>query len=113
MQLSGELDIAVSTELRDDLARAKSESSDVIVDVHEVGFIGCVALGTLVQARNEIVAAGGDIVLRGPRPRVRRLITLAGLSETFPTRPERFAADEFVDEVSAVRRSAPRMLGTG
>lgn len=85
LSVSGELDLATAPRLRDQVAYvAATPAGNVVLDLTEVTFMDCTALGVLVQAR---VTLGDRLWLRGlPRP-VLRLLALTGLEATFALLP--------------------------
>lgn len=92
MQLRGELDVASDASLRDHLGCAARMSPDLVLDVREVEFMDCAALGALVWARNKVCAEGGRFATVAPRRLIRRLIDTAGLTETLHVCPDLRAA---------------------
>lgn len=78
--LHGELDVANAHELRAELARHLDEGRRVIrVDAGEVEFLDSTALAELIVATERCAADHGSLILTNVPPRVRRLLTLAGL----------------------------------
>lgn len=79
---AGDLDMAALPELRTRLRRAIGDASrDVVVDLSEVTFMDCSALGLLMSARARL---GGRLWLRGIPPSVTWLLRVACLRSAFP-----------------------------
>jgi anti-sigma B factor antagonist len=89
--VSGELDLASSAALEEELVRvAESGAEQVIVDLRELEFMDSTGLSTLVKAHQRAVDAGQRFgVVRGPQ-QVQRLLSLTGVEErlTFADEPE-------------------------
>lgn len=84
--LVGDLDMAALPELRTLLRRAIADPSrDVVVDLSEVTFMDCSALGLLMSARARL---GGRLWLRGIPPSVTWLLRVACLQGAFPVLDE-------------------------
>jgi anti-anti-sigma factor len=76
--LGGELDLANA----DDLARlldGLGDEGDVHLDLREVEFLDCVALGVIISVAARVRAAGFAVTLHRPRPLVQRMIEISGL----------------------------------
>lgn len=84
VRLAGELDIATLPYLWGRLGDAVKMGieSDVVVDLSEVTFIDCSALGPLMAARRGL---GGRLELRGASRPVTHLLELTGLTELLVT----------------------------
>ena len=79
---AGDLDMAAIPELRTRLRHAIADPSrDVVVDLSEVTFMDCSALGLLMSARARL---GGRLWLRGIPPSVTWLLQVACLQSAFP-----------------------------
>lgn len=97
LHLAGEVDIAAVPGLRHwfRLAAAADRRREVVVDLSEVTFMDCAALGALIGAQSHL---GGRLWLRGLPRSVRRLLQLTDHQTSFavldpgePTVPERGA----------------------
>lgn len=78
VSLSGELDILNAQRVRDTLV--KVAGSTVIVDLSDLTFIDSTGIGSIVQARKQILAKGDELELRGATDAVRRVFALTGLA---------------------------------
>ena len=74
--LTGELDLSTVPALRGCLAPLEGR---VIVDLRGVSFLDSSGIGALVAARKALSNRGGDLTLRAPSSRVRRVLELTGL----------------------------------
>lgn len=81
----GEVDVYTADQLAlagmDSLANAALRT--LTVDLSAVSFIDSTGIGALIQVRNAAVEGGKQLVVRQPSPRVRRILSLAGLSAVF------------------------------
>jgi anti-sigma B factor antagonist len=82
IKVEGELDLAVSEELRSTLDRAADEGLDVLVDLAECDFIDVSGVTVLVRADDRLAAAGRQLLLCGVRGQVRRVLWVTGLDGT-------------------------------
>jgi anti-sigma B factor antagonist len=84
VSLRGELDFSGASSLQAYLrgirwqARARS-----VADLTGLAFIDCACLGVLVSYCKEIRGRGGSFALAGPRPAVRRILSVTGLLSWF------------------------------
>ena len=74
--LTGEIDLATRDELRACLDELEGR---IVVDLHEVPFLDCSALGVFAGTRKRLLKGGGDLRLRSPQDHVRRLLEITGL----------------------------------
>jgi anti-anti-sigma factor len=80
--IEGELDLAVSDRLRAAIERAAKERHHVLIDLSRCEFIDASALAVLVQARSSLRAHDCQLLLRGVRGQVRRLLSITAITET-------------------------------
>ncbi|HEV8276906.1 MAG TPA: anti-sigma factor antagonist [Streptosporangiaceae bacterium] len=84
VSLRGELDFSGASSLQAYLrgirwqARARS-----VADLTGLAFIDCACLGVLVSHCKEVQGRGGGFALAGPRPGVRRILSVTGLLSWF------------------------------
>lgn len=85
LQVAGELDLAVTADLRTaaDEALGGGEVTDVVVDLAGVTFIDSTGLGTLVEIRNAALEGGATMRVTAVQPAPSRVIEIAGLAEAF------------------------------
>jgi anti-anti-sigma factor len=82
ISLSGELDLASSPALEEELARVFADDSrPVIIDLRELDFMDSTGLSILVKAHQRADELQRQLCLvKGP-PQVQRLLTLTGVSD--------------------------------
>jgi anti-anti-sigma factor len=89
--VSGELDLASSAALEEEVARVtRSDVAQVVIDLRELEFMDSTGLSTLVKAHQRAEDAGKEFgLVRGPQ-QVQRLLSLTGVEErlTFADTPE-------------------------
>jgi anti-sigma B factor antagonist len=79
--LKGELDLSGSPLLREHLVRLTEMGVySVVMDLSELTFIDSTGLGVFIMDWRRLTVEGGSFVVRGPRPRVRRIFEIAGLA---------------------------------
>src|SRR3954454_3370514 len=87
--VTGDLDADTGRAVRARLAQAQRHArSDVILDLTSVTFIDSVALTSIVNGAKTIVEFGKLRVI-SPPDRVARMLTEAGMAETFELTPDR------------------------
>lgn len=82
----GEVDIAMSPQLRQQLERLAEDDDDepIVVDVTDMSFIDSSGLGVLVEVLKRRREGGGaPVTLRGMQEPVRRVFEITGLTELF------------------------------
>jgi anti-sigma B factor antagonist len=89
--VSGELDLASSPALEEELDRiAGSDAAVMIVDLRELEFMDSTGLSVLVRAHQRAEELGKRFGLVNGSAQVQRLLTLTGLADrlTLPDAPE-------------------------
>jgi len=85
LALTGEIDEASATQLRQELEAAIDQQRDkVVVDLSEVVFMDCSGIGELVQALRRTGWEPGSICLTGPTEPVRRVLELTRVGTVCP-----------------------------
>lgn len=83
--IRGELDVYLSSDLRDRLERALTDSPDaLLIDLEETTFMDASALGVLVTALKKARAMGATLRLVAPSAPVERLLSLTQTEEVLP-----------------------------
>ncbi|MBV9803999.1 MAG: STAS domain-containing protein [Solirubrobacterales bacterium] len=95
--VSGELDLASSPALQEELDRvAASDSELLIIDLRELDFMDSTGLSVLVRAHQRIEELGRRLAMvRGPQ-QVQRLLRLTGVADriTLVDKPEELLGAE-------------------
>lgn len=87
LALRGELDITDAGRLSSRLAGVVSREPWVILDLADLAFIDCSSFTVLAGVRDRARAAGGDVLLAGPREAAARMLVLTGWDEVFSVFP--------------------------
>ena len=78
IHVRGEIDMATCERLRDAIEPHLGPNQTIILDLSGVQFMGSACLHVLEQARGQLTADGGSLILRNPSDAARRLLTAAG-----------------------------------
>lgn len=82
LAVSGELDLAASPTLEEELDRAFADSAEhLIIDLRELDFIDSTGLSVLVKAHQRAEDSGRRFGLVNGGSQVRRLLNLTGIAE--------------------------------
>ena len=89
VEVAGEIDLATVEFLVEHLNAATARPRpDVLVDLRSVEFFDCSGLRVLCRAESRARERGGRLRIVSDGPRIRRLLTGAGLLNRFPPLPE-------------------------
>lgn len=82
ISVSGELDLASSPALEEELERvAKSDATVIVVDLAELEFMDSTGLSVLVRAHQRAEQSGRRLGLVNGSQQVQRLLTLTGVAD--------------------------------
>ncbi|MQA83181.1 MAG: anti-sigma factor antagonist [Streptosporangiales bacterium] len=85
VRVEGEIDLLTAPKLRQTLSRAiREQSPHIVVDLTGVLLCGSMGLTVLRTAGLRATAKGGSLTLAGPRPTVRKVLTVSGYAKIFP-----------------------------
>ncbi len=85
LSIGGELDLASSPLLDQELTRVTATEPELLVlDLRELAFMDSTGLSVLVRAHHHAEEAGRRMVLVRGGPQVQRLLTLTGLADRLP-----------------------------
>ncbi|MEU7836998.1 MULTISPECIES: STAS domain-containing protein [unclassified Nonomuraea] len=94
VHVSGELDIATTSVLRDHLLDILRETSnghrkidEVVMELSGLSFIDAAGLGALVSIQDHARRNAIPLLLSGVPPQIDRLLLITGLNRQFPTDP--------------------------
>jgi anti-sigma B factor antagonist len=85
LSVAGEIDLHRAPEIRD-MALGMLDApgcSTLALDLSEVTFIDSTTIGALVDIRNHADSSGRHLVLQRPSQRVRRILEITGLLDSF------------------------------
>ena len=89
----GELDVATSPTLREQLIRLVGEGrSQLVLSLDGVDFLDSTGLGTIISALKRVRTHDGDIRLVCTQARITRLFEITGLDKAIPLLPTLDAA---------------------
>lgn len=109
VHLSGELDLSTLPIFRQTLQDAQLNASTVSIDLQELTFVDCSALGAILNASSVAQGSGGRLTLVRGSGQVDRVLALTGLLEQL----------EIVDlsgerkRCAAIPNESPLSLGVG
>ena len=90
--LSGEADVAVAPDLLElgTLGLDEPSTRRLTIDLEALTFIDSTAIGALVHLHNQADDAGKQLWLRNVPPRVKRVVSMAGLLGLFSIEGDQF-----------------------
>jgi anti-anti-sigma factor len=94
LKISGELDLASSPALEQELERATSSApSLVVIDLRELNFMDSTGLSVLIRAHQQAQESGHRLAIVNGSRQIRRLLSLTGVADrlTIVDRPEDLA----------------------
>ena len=80
VHVEGDIDVATSDRLSDDMAELVDTGPNLILDLTDVPFMDTVGISALLAARNALVDHGGSFAVRNPSSSVRRALDVTGLA---------------------------------
>ncbi len=82
LTLTGEVEVANAAQVRDAaLKLVESGPRFLVVDLSGVDYMDSTGLGMLVGLLKRLKEKGGDLLIAGPQPRVRKLFDITGLAQ--------------------------------
>jgi anti-anti-sigma factor len=85
IKLIGRLDISGVSDIENEFSeRCAGEQPRVIVDLSEVDFLASIGIRLLTLTAKTISGRGGRMVLLRPRPDVRQVLEITGISAVIP-----------------------------
>lgn len=79
----GEIDIASASMLWERLVEAIPDTKRLVLDLRDTEFIDSTGLSVFVRALRRLRGAGGELILRSPRPGVRKILDITGHDQVF------------------------------
>jgi anti-anti-sigma factor len=84
LRVAGEVDIQTSPTLAERLQSVLDQGHpSLLVDLREVTFLDSTGLSVLIAGLRRCQDAGGELRLVSPRPNVRKVFEITGLTEVF------------------------------
>ncbi|MFD0691180.1 STAS domain-containing protein [Actinomadura fibrosa] len=89
VRLAGDLDVATAPRLRAYLLETLDDRrpGTLVLEMSAVEFTDSSGLATLVWAHGEMARGGGALEIRNPRPTLRRIMAVSGLSSRLTLTP--------------------------
>jgi anti-sigma B factor antagonist len=81
--LGGELDLCTAPRLAEALSQVTAGAALVILDLSGLTFVDSTGLQVILNARAQLSAAGGRLVLVPGGPQVRRIFEITGIARRF------------------------------
>jgi anti-sigma B factor antagonist len=89
LHVTGEVDLATAEEIGQAATTAlDAGATALVIDLHQVTFLDSTGLAVLVAVNNHATAGGARLTIRGPSPRVRKVLRITGLDEFLPVEPD-------------------------
>jgi anti-sigma B factor antagonist len=79
VQVEGELDLAVASELDEVLTKAAAECDRVLVGLERCAFIDSSGIAVLLRAHNRMQESGHRLAVYAPTDQVLRVLSMTGL----------------------------------
>ncbi len=83
-RLTGELDLETVDVLRAVVGPASSTGREIMLDLSRLEFCDSTGVGTFVWLHRRATAAGGRLLLAGPRRAVREVLKISGVDRAIP-----------------------------
>jgi stage II sporulation protein AA (anti-sigma F factor antagonist) len=81
--VGGDLDLYTSSMLEQQISIDDDHLRAVVIDLRDVSFMDSIALRTLWNIQQRVVAAGGRLLLKSPSVAVTRVLDITGLTSSF------------------------------
>jgi anti-sigma B factor antagonist len=82
--IRGDLDVVTGRQFDEYLSVARKEHDRIVLDLTAVDFMDTSALAVIVGHWKGLAAAGGTLILAGPRYRYTKTLWITGLAERLP-----------------------------
>ena len=77
--VQGAIDIVSAPQLWDQLSELIPDTQRLVLDLGATEFIDSTALNVIVRAHKRLRHGGGDLIIRSPRPNVRKVFSITRL----------------------------------
>ena len=90
VHVDGDIDVATSDQLRDDMSHLVDSGPNLVLDLTEVRFMDTIGINALLAARSAVRRHGGSLAVRNPSNTVQRVLEVTGLYDLLiqPPQPE-------------------------
>ena len=109
--VDGELDVGTAPGLGEELTPLAEAGRDLVLDLAGVRFCDCAGLSLFLRVQKQATAAGGSLHLTAPTVPVRRLITVARLSDVLPVTDRTADVIAVLDQAAAEGPREPQRPG--
>lgn len=84
----GELDHHLAAKIRTAVdAKLGAAAKNIVFDFSQMSFMDSSGIGMIIGRYKKVQRLGGEVVIAAPRPQVKRIIKIAGLSEIIRVEP--------------------------
>lgn len=84
--VKGELDHHLASKIRDEVdEKLSSKIKNIIFDFSELDFMDSSGVGMIMGRYKKVGAFGGRVIITAPKPQVKRIIKISGLSNIVKT----------------------------
>ncbi|MCR4442265.1 MAG: anti-sigma F factor antagonist [Peptococcaceae bacterium] len=86
VRVKGELDLVTAGEFRETVDKALDEmvAQNLIIDMGRVTFIDSSGLGVILGRYRKVKAKGGQVILIGLNPNIKRILEMSGVQSFIP-----------------------------
>ncbi|HWD08089.1 MAG TPA: STAS domain-containing protein [Actinomycetota bacterium] len=102
VRVSGELDIASSPALREELTEVAHGGRNVVLDMGDLAFMDSTGLSVIIAALKRLREHSLNLILCAPQPAVRRTLEICGLDNIITICPTE------ADTLEHLRSPSPR-----
>lgn len=82
VSIKGEIDIYSIEKFREAIEeKMKTQAPEIIIDCTELSYMDSTGMGVLIELRNKTKAIGQKIILKNPRPNIKKLLALTGVDK--------------------------------
>ncbi|WKY47026.1 STAS domain-containing protein [Eubacteriaceae bacterium ES3] len=80
--IKGEVDIYSVDQFRESIEKSiNQKKSKIILDCTELSYIDSTGMGVLIEMRNKTRELGQNMIVKNPRPNVKKLLALTGVDK--------------------------------
>jgi len=80
--IKGEVDIYSVDQFRKSIEKSiNQKTSKIILDCTDLSYIDSTGMGVLIEMRNKTMEMGQKIVMKNPKPNIKKLLSLTGVDK--------------------------------